>query len=522
MTRSEEDLSLPSHERGRAAIVAATIAFIALAIAPLRIVGVGFRPPDDALRHAAKAISGKPWTEILVLRPEATVDPHPGWHAVLAALHRAGIESPTGLVILSSVALATLFLLLPLWIGRGPPEAWLLALLVTAIAGWGFFFRLMLGRPFDFTLSALLALVLLWPRLRGDRLARGVWTVVAGLVALATWIHGNWYLWALPLACFALAREVRIAARLTVAVGIGVLGGAIATGRPLAFLGQTLSHPFWALGGELPASLLVSEFRPSDGTPAMVAVIVGFVLWRHLRGCSLAPLLRDPVLLLAGASWALGFHIMRFWWDWGVPAVLVWMTNELAEGLPIARLRVRSRVLLTATLATVLVLAVTADYKLRWSRTERSTYLDGRNPRHRPWLPDPGGVLYSNSMKVFYDTFFRNPNAPWRYALGFEPTLMHPDDLAVYRAIHRRGASDASFAPWIARLRPADRLVVVRRSAEKPRIEKLDWYSPYRGMWIGRRRDAPSADDGAANGALDELGAAEEEPFFDEPPQGGE
>jgi hypothetical protein len=106
---------------------------------PFRIVGVGFRPMDDARRHAAKVVSGKAWTEVLVLRAEVSEDPHPGWHALLGAVHRAGVRTPTGLVVFSAVSLGALILVTPLLVWRGRAEAWLLALLIAALAGWGFF-----------------------------------------------------------------------------------------------------------------------------------------------------------------------------------------------------------------------------------------------------------------------------------------------------------------------------------------------------------------------------------------------
>ena len=35
---------------------------------PFKIISYGYLPSDDALRHAAKAVSGKTWSEILILR----------------------------------------------------------------------------------------------------------------------------------------------------------------------------------------------------------------------------------------------------------------------------------------------------------------------------------------------------------------------------------------------------------------------------------------------------------------------
>ena len=40
-----------------------------LLISALRIMGHGFEPYDDALRHVAKVVSGKVWPDILLIRP---------------------------------------------------------------------------------------------------------------------------------------------------------------------------------------------------------------------------------------------------------------------------------------------------------------------------------------------------------------------------------------------------------------------------------------------------------------------
>src|ERR1041385_3086953 len=42
---------------------------------PLKIISYGYLPKDDALRHAAKAVSGTPWQEILVMRSDFVLDP---------------------------------------------------------------------------------------------------------------------------------------------------------------------------------------------------------------------------------------------------------------------------------------------------------------------------------------------------------------------------------------------------------------------------------------------------------------
>ena len=50
----------------------------ALFLIPLKVVSYGFMPIDDALRHVAKAVTGRSWPEILVMRDGMTMDSHPG------------------------------------------------------------------------------------------------------------------------------------------------------------------------------------------------------------------------------------------------------------------------------------------------------------------------------------------------------------------------------------------------------------------------------------------------------------
>ncbi|GAG51557.1 unnamed protein product, partial [marine sediment metagenome] len=85
------------------AVRALTLA-IALVV-PLLVVGQGYLPDDDALRHAAKAVSGKGWDEILVLRADMPLDSHPGWHTVLTWVHRL-TSADTHLLVLFSVIVA--------------------------------------------------------------------------------------------------------------------------------------------------------------------------------------------------------------------------------------------------------------------------------------------------------------------------------------------------------------------------------------------------------------------------------
>ena len=105
------------------------VAVFTILLIPFKIISYGFLPGDDALRHAAKAVSGKTWQQILVMRSDFAMDPSPGWQAILEWIHRWSGCNAESLVIFSVVALMLLVTLIVLpWFRR--PEAWLAALLV--------------------------------------------------------------------------------------------------------------------------------------------------------------------------------------------------------------------------------------------------------------------------------------------------------------------------------------------------------------------------------------------------------
>src|SRR4051794_7104005 len=85
-------------------IVAATVFLI-----PLRIVSQGFLPDDDALADAAKAVSGRPWTDVLILKDYFRLDPHVGWHALLRLLPLAADPAPHAIVLTAVVGLFAVF-----------------------------------------------------------------------------------------------------------------------------------------------------------------------------------------------------------------------------------------------------------------------------------------------------------------------------------------------------------------------------------------------------------------------------
>jgi hypothetical protein len=457
-------------------------------LVPMRILGQGYLPTDDAKRHAAKAVSDKDWAEILVLRPDMTLDSHPGWHAILRGLHRVTHAGPHSLVLFSVAFLFTGYCLLPVIVLRRP-EAWLAVLLVLAVADPAALSRLLQGRPLLWSATAVLAFALFWRDLEKDAVDRRVLVGFAAVFAGATWLHGAWYLLVLCSLALVLARRWRAARRLTACWLAGVVGGAVLVGQPLAFLKQMIMHAYLAVGQPQPTSTLAVEFTPFGGAPLIVVATVILILWTSLH--QRLDLGSDPVFLLGVLGWSLGFIAIRFWSDWAVPAWMTWMALQLEDRLVSAG--AARRFVLAASLALTTFLALTADVGGRWSTVDR-TFAPLTRKDARPMLPDPGGVIYSGEMRIFFELFYVYPEAPWRYVVGYEPGAMLPEDRKVYRRILETPTAEA-LTPWVAKMLPADRLII-RSIGAPPPIPRLEWRFVGGPFWSGRLAAASAAERG--------------------------
>jgi hypothetical protein len=455
-----------------------------LFIAALRITGQGFQPSDDALRHVAKVISEKAWSDILLVRPEFSMDSHPGWHAVLNAVQTLIQGEPDDLLVFSVVSLFLLFAFVPLFFFRRP-EAWLLVLLIMSLCSFVAFHRVFYGRPFIFSMFLIVLFSFLWNPIRNKKRACLKLSIYAIFAALSTWIHGTWYLLSLPLAALLLAREWRAFWLMGMATGVGVVAGAALTASPLPFLYQMVFHAMEAFNSHVLVSQLVTEFHPSDGAPMVIVALLLLLLWQRARGESVWKRLDNPVFFLAGLGWVMGFVAFRFWGDWGWPAMTVWLALELQD---IFEKEVQpfgiKRLAIAVAVCVVLFLALTNDKGSRWTSKLGVPWPKMTEPHQRPWLPEEGGILYNDNMYIFYNVFFHNPHGPWRYTLGFESVWMPKEDLSVYRSIQLSPNNAKSYAPWIEKMTEKDRMMLIRSS--KPKIPGLEWHEVVPTVWSGR------------------------------------
>lgn len=455
-------------------VVIATVVLIAV-----QILAQGYLPVDDALRHAAKAVSGKPWSEILVARP-GLVDFSPGWHAFLRGVHRLLGANAHTLVWVEILVGFVAISLAPLLLMRRP-EAWLAAMSTGALLEPQLVVRWVIGRPLVISIAILVFMCLNWKRLDGERIPRSPMIVTAALVAAATWIHGSWYLWGLPVLACLLAGQRRVALRLTLAAAAGFVIGALLSGNPVAFLWQNLALAINLGGGAV--SAWVYEMQAYPFVPmlmlGMLAVVVVRKVWLDVPASALV---RDPVFMLAALGCLLGMRSARFWMDWGMPAAVVFVALEI-EQLWIAFAAEGRRLLASGVVAVVAFVVWTANVNQRWVPRHDKAFQTIVLTRPAA-LPDSGGILYTDDRRIFYEMFYLTPTAPWRYTLGFTPEIMPDEDYAVYVNRHTTGTIE-SLDPWTARMTPADRLLI-RDPRGIQRWQQLEWQAIEGGFYSGR------------------------------------
>lgn len=474
---------------GRFVPLAVRVMVIAITVAiPLKIIHYGYIPPSDVLRHAAKAVCGRPWSEILVLNKTYIIDHEFGWQLFLRELYLSTHCAAGTLVTFSVVLLFVLPSLAPvLWLKR--PEAWLITLIAAALAS-DLVMRLTLGRPYLLTVAGLTAILLYW---KAHEEAAPDWKTalwITGVIATCVFVHGVWYLWVLPAAAFFLAGRYQWGWVLAGAWVVGSIVGASLTGHPFEAYYQAVEMAWRPFALRAPETTLASELQPSSGE--IYGLIIFGALWglRQLAKLNVRPFSRDPVFWLACICWVLSFKVYRFSEDWGWPAFMVLIACDVQLFLE-SRIAADSlkRLGLVSGAALTAFLLFTSDTGSRWTQNSKWTWLEQDNPALNGWLTDKGGIFYTVDMTLFYQTFYKNPNADWRYILGFESTLMPDDDYKIYCDILWYSEDPDSYQPWIQKMTQADRLVMRGTEYDTPAIPQLEWGEYGRGangIWIGR------------------------------------
>ncbi|HEY1662498.1 MAG TPA: hypothetical protein VGI03_08775 [Verrucomicrobiae bacterium] len=472
-------------------VVVCTVVFI-----PFKIIGYGFLPMDDVLRHAAKTISGKPWQDIVIMREGFPIDPSPGWQKILEWEHDVQGGNAESLVVFSVTALMLLVTLCGVpWFRR--PEAWLAALLIAAVFIPACTTRFARGRPYILTDAVLMTILFLWSRQEKDWPRRAALIFTPLLVAASAWIHGSWYLLCLPAAAILFTGLWRSA----FCYGACWIGGSILgcglTGHPIGFLLQSVRHMFGVFGDFVVSRQLEPELRPGDGATVAVLAVAVLLIWRAFAFGWNPRVLLNPIFMMMALGWLLGLKMQRFWWDFGTPAFIVWVALELQEHFE-GRTVFDStkRLFITLAIAAGTFLAFTSDRDSRWTENITTEYFSPDNPDAAGWLPGDGGIIYDSDMDVFFQTFYANPTADWKYILGFESGWMRPEDLDVLRKYQWNFNDSRALEPWVQRMRPQDRMII--RGGDPSQISELEWHNAGSGLWVGRLPQPKSSADGTS------------------------
>ncbi len=454
---------------------------------PFQVIGHGFMPPDDAMRHSAKIISGKDWNQILVLRDDIKLDSYPGWHAILGLVHRITGCGQHGLVLFSVVSLFVLFCGIPLFFLKFP-ESWLLSIFTLSIIAPGWILRLFLGRPYIVTMVSLLLIFFIYPRLSNKKFQYINFTILTAITALSIWIHASWYFFILLIISFILARQWRASILMAISCITGIFLGASLTGHPILFIKQMIIHMMLVFGTHDVARQLVSELLPVIGDFRVPLVIIIMLGWRAVRSERDKKSVDNPIFILIILAFMFGFISNRIWLDWGMASLAVWVAKEFDEFFK-AHINLFSgkRAILAAVSIAFVFLSLTADAGSRWSLMRPMDYISSEDPIQAQWLPGKGGIIYSNEMGVFYQIFYKNPRADWRYILGFESAFMPHEDLMILRNIQKNFCRPEDFAPWVKKMRPEDRLIIRRGPDSAPKIKGLDWHYIALNTWSGRK-----------------------------------
>jgi hypothetical protein len=483
----------------------AMLSFIALVAAiillPARIGSKGFMPPDDALRHAAKAVSGKSWDRILVLRDDLSTDMHHGWHSLLSFVHKQAGADNYALVALSVTFCFVVFAAFPLFFLKRP-ESWLLLLTFIIAFMPTYAHRIFLGRPFIIACAVQCFIYLNWRRFTAPATPYGWMAVLTAVMAVLSWLlPTSAPLFAILLVGFALARQWRALVRLTICIVAGSVIGYCMTGYPLRLAHDVAFVLFNAPDLNLQARFIVGETQPKGGEILFLFCLTVPLILRAVRKRWDRRVVDNPLFIIAAANIVFGHIAGRLWAEWGMTAALMWLVTEIDPVLEeLNAWDSAKRLVVSAAAAACFFIVVSADVGGRW------TYMVPRYavnyaaaaPEERPWFPDSGGIMYNSTMTAFYQLFFDNPQAPWKYVLGFEAVLMPPGELKIYRDIQRDENSKEAYVPWVDKMRKADRMVVYTAGKTMSVIDRLEWHCMGRNTWFGRLPRTDTAANAAA------------------------
>ena len=486
--------------KNRESTILLLIVLLAFVYIPFKILGYGWAPSDDALRHVAFSTIDAEWSDIVVIDEKLVADHNPGWHAILKFLYKHCGFDKTDLLFFS---VGGLFCLLNLCgiIASPSPICWCLALLVFANVETNLDGRMLLGRPYLFSCAATLLILHIWNAASEDdknAWFRRIWvkyllTVV--ILTLCVWIHGSWYLFLLIPVSFLLSGRTKEAMLQTGLIVLSTVIGAAISGDFYEFLYFHFVATFRIFSESTYNWLLVQEFTSGKQTIYSAVFVALIIIFCNLKGrLKYKSLTEDPVFILVLLSWLCGIAVWRFWLDYGRMALLLWAACRIGDLIKASASLTQPRVRysLAVFIVVAMVLTFTNDGYGRFTKSTRAQAIDFFSEdvqgELKGWEPQPGGIVYSDNMVVFYKHFYEYPTAPWKYILGFESAIMLPEDRQTLRNIgYNDGSFPEDYMPWVNKMTDKDRFILTSVPGNFPQLE---WKKGNKYFWIGRLKAA--------------------------------
>lgn len=467
----------------------------AVGLLPLLLWGMGLIPPDDALRHVGAAVSGKAWSEVLLLREgfNGEVMTHPLWDGGLRLLAMMGLEAD--LLILVSVTLPWFLLLGSLALVTRKPEAALLGFLLLYVAGDGLASRFLIGRPFIMAAACTVWVLWLANEKAGKLTPLKLFLWTAGVFMLQFLFHPSYYLALLPLGCVLLHLSLRKEWGTAVAMGsafpVAVVVAAMLSGSPMAFFQNNFMQLYWALlATDLPrgATGEFGSWWPTQavGVLLFLRLLVYFVFQR--------PSTPSPEALLTLIGCLLGLFNVRFWSDWAMLGLLVWLVRDFHKITEryAPDYHGKTRVVAVGAIAAIFLVigGVFNHRQLKQADTPNAIGAAVAMAELPEWLPSNGGIVYSPDMRVFYTFFYCYSHENWRYSTGFERALMADENRAVVGE-WLKGNRREGIIPWILAMKPQDRLIFHGRpdallTGTGEPYARLEWRVFANQFWVAR------------------------------------
>lgn len=473
-------------------ILAIIIAIIALIYIPTKILNLGYSPLDDANRHVAFSITDRQWNEIIAITPGLESDHNAGWHSFLRAIHKYFKLNKEELLSFSVIFLFLLFNLTGTLVSPNS-VAWFVTLLIFFITQRVIFGRLMCGRPFLISCTAELILFKYWFDKESIKKTGStkfsIFLQSFFVVTMSVWLHGTWYTFLLLPFALLISGKGAHAIGLTTVILLSTLAGAYLTGDFEGFLRFHYSSTFNIFTENIFNWQLVTEFHEGQlfnlCIYTMMLILFLLVKTKQLK---LNELSKDPLFILILLCWLLSIKVARFWVDWGAIALAYWLSLKISILISlmnsVKKPVVRYSLFFFIILSTIILLPL-AKWNERDNR--RAHFADFNKPELVSFIPQKGGIIYNDLMSEFYFQYFENPNAEYKFILGFEPAIMPTEDRKVLRDITYTNYHFSAYKPWIAKLTTKDRIFTSVDISKN--YQTLDWIKASSKLWIGKLKD---------------------------------